>query len=264
MTSSINGNEIVKAIGKGVANALNTNELFMGIEASTFENTDIHPEYITTVEVAKNLVAIDRRVSLEALMRKLRTQAKFLALINEISNPDARRKIEGKLKKYKFGKKDSYRLDILVQRDDTNTLPLLIAEAKLGSRNLKGITQDVKRIMRIFDMYNELNLLARQSMYGAVVFHTMEEGNGTGVAGHKATSLLNEINKYLSKEKTARPWLRFKSGVIKTNGIANPITAYTEDYPDGTSSEVFAKDCYYFAPGIIILGNAPDIDDVDL
>jgi hypothetical protein len=45
--------EIAKAIGEGVAKALSTNQFFLGIEEDAFKNADIHPEYVTTVEVAK-------------------------------------------------------------------------------------------------------------------------------------------------------------------------------------------------------------------
>jgi len=36
--------------------------VFLGIEEDAFTNADIHPEYVTTVEVAKKLTAPDRVV----------------------------------------------------------------------------------------------------------------------------------------------------------------------------------------------------------
>ena len=71
--------EIVSLIGQGVKNAFKTSIQFLGIEIDRFNNTDIHPEYLTTVEVAKSLISGDRHVSLETHMKELRTRARQLA-----------------------------------------------------------------------------------------------------------------------------------------------------------------------------------------
>ena len=41
--------DVVSKIGEGVAEALNTSRLFLGVEEDAFKNSDIHPEYVTTV-----------------------------------------------------------------------------------------------------------------------------------------------------------------------------------------------------------------------
>ena len=63
---------VVERIGKGVREALKTNQLFLGVEQFEFENADIRPEYVTTVKVAEQLTDPEFFVSLEARMKTLR------------------------------------------------------------------------------------------------------------------------------------------------------------------------------------------------
>lgn len=257
---TINAQEIVTSIGKGVANAFATNTLFLGFEVGAFHNADIHPEYVTTVEVAKQLTRPDRQVSLETHMKELRKQARSLACVmTRDGKRPALTTIESALAPYRFGKKDSQRLDILVRLTDAFQPPLLMAEAKLGVRNLSGIIQDVDRIVRLFDMYQALGLLTNHSVYGAVVFHSMEEGNDTGVAGADAQILLQGIRAHLLSMAKTRPWLISKAGLLQEGKIIQPVTGYIEHYEGRASEEVFAKDCFYFAPGLVLLGNVADI-----
>ena len=72
----------IRCIAAGVAKALQTCRFFLGVETEAFENADIHPEYVTTVEVAKTLTGVDRYVSLETHMKDLRTQAGSLARLH--------------------------------------------------------------------------------------------------------------------------------------------------------------------------------------
>lgn len=73
-------------ISEGVSEALDTCRFFLGVETEAFENADIHPEYVTTVEVAKKLTGIERYVSLETHMKNLRRQAGGLARMRCLNN----------------------------------------------------------------------------------------------------------------------------------------------------------------------------------
>ncbi|WP_148560934.1 hypothetical protein [Magnetospira sp. QH-2] len=82
----MNAQEVVNRIGDGVKAALNTNQLFLGVEQFEFENADIHPEYVTTVKVAENLTGPSVVVSLETHMKTLRHQALGSGPIKGIPN----------------------------------------------------------------------------------------------------------------------------------------------------------------------------------
>jgi len=254
--------DIVNSIGAGVARALDTNRLFLGVEVDAFQNADIHPEYVTTVEVAKELTGPDRQISLEAHMKELRRQARAQAWLKEGGTASDMQRVVAKLAPFKFGKKDSRRLDILVRQSDTLQPPLLMVEAKLGVRNLAGVKEDIDRLVRLFDMYETVGLLTDHKIYGAAVFHSMEEGNDTGVAGVRAQALLQGVRSHLASVKAARPWLNAEAGLPGNGTVMQPVAGYTEHYEDGTSEDVFAKDCFHFAPGLVLLGNAADVATV--
>lgn len=258
-TVTMNAQDVVNSIGDGVAGALATNRLFLGVEVDAFQNADIHPEYVTTVEVAKRLTGPEREVSLEAHMKELRRQARALSWMRAGGKMADLPSIDAKLAPFKFGKKDSRRLDILVRQSGALQPPLLMVEAKLGVRNLAGVIRDVDRLVRLFDMYEVAGLLAEHTIYGAAVFHSMEEGNDTGIAGVRAQALLQGVQAHLAAVKTSRPWLNGEAGLPHQGTVMQPVTGYTEHYGNGTSEDVFAKDCFHFAPGLVLLGNATDV-----
>lgn len=258
----MNAQDVVDAIGEGVAGALATNRLFLGIEVDAFQNADIHPEYVTTVEVAKRLTGPEREVSLEAHMKELRRQARMVSWIRAGRKSADLARIDAKLAAFKFGKRDSQRLDILVRGSDALKPPLLMVEAKLGIRNLGGVILDIDRLVRLVDMYKAVDLLAGHMIYGGAVFHSMEEGNDTGMAGERAQALLQGVQTHLAQVKAYRPWLNAEAGVPRRGTVTQAVTGYTEQYDDGTSEDVFAKDCFHLAPGLVLLGNANDVTTV--
>lgn len=256
--------DIVTLIGKGVNKAFETSIKFLGVEIDRFNNTDIHPEYLTTVEVAKSLISGDRHVSLETHMKELRTRARQLASMNKANTGAKLSSIDVTLAGYRFGKADSQRLDILVRLAEEDRPPLLMVEAKLGDGKLPGIIQDIDRILRLFDMYESLGLLTDHKVYGAVVFHSMEEDNTSGATTVAAQSLLAAVNAYLALPSitTGRSWLHTKAGLLQTDSVLQPAVGYVEDYDEEHSETVFAKKSFYFAPGLILLGNDADIPKV--
>ena len=256
--------EIVNLIGLGVENAFKTSTKFLGIDIDRFNNTDIHPEYLTTVEVAKSLISAELHVSLETHMKELRIQSRKMAWANGRMGTLTRSEIDNTLARYKFGEKDSQRIDILVRVGEENRPPLLMIEAKLGDKKLPGIIQDIDRIIRLFDMYESLGLLTSHKVYGAVVFHSMEEDNTSGTITAAAQNLLKDVNKYLASPSVipARSWLHEKAGLLQASSVSEPVTGYVEDYDDGQLETIFAKKSFYFAPGLILLGNDTDIPNV--
>ncbi len=257
---TINAQEIVQAIGNGVAQALSTNQLFLGVEEDASKNADIHPEYVITVEVAKKLTAPDRIVSLETHMKELRRHARGLAWVRSGRAKTALPELDSVLARYRFGKKDSQRIDILVRPSDSQCPPLLIAEAKLGVGNLPGVIQDIERVVRLLTMYSDVGLLGSHDIYGAVLFHFMEEGNDSGVPNQQASNLLMGIDTHLQSLKLTKPWLNAQAKLLTQGATIQPVTGYRETYDDGHEEDVFAKESFTFAPGLVLLGNAADVN----
>jgi hypothetical protein len=257
--------EIVRLIGEGVKKALKTNEFFLGVEEFDFENADIHPEYITTVKVGEQLTGVDRVVSLETNMKTLQRQAymtvRMKALAARSGNPLKRPApvsnlgIDQVRDKYSFGKK---RVDIVVRRS-SDPLPMLIAEAKLGSRNIGGIINDIERIVTLLTMYHEFELLSAGDIYGAVVFHVMKEGAAATSVVSKSQTVLIGINNFLAGLSLTHTWLQHKAGLLKSAQIYQPVRGYEEAHEDDQVEQVLGKDQFFFAPGLVLLGNAQDI-----
>lgn len=262
--------EIVKRLGAGVRAALKTNELFLGIERGAFENADIHPEYVTTVKVAEQLTEPEYVVSLETRMMELRRHARDMAQMRAFAQkPPMQRTpggasgaiIDARLAKYGFGKK---RLDILVRRDDPSAPPVLFAEAKLGAKNVSGILEDVNRVVRLMAMYQEFELLTGRSVYGAVVFHVMAEGDKATTLHQDTLGVLGQIQSHLMSLSMAHSWMKQKAGLLSSAQVSEPIQGYEEIQLDGSSEMVFGKEQFAFAPCLALMGTASDIPTVAL
>jgi len=254
----------VRCIGAGVAEAFDTCRFFLGVETETFENADIHPEYVTTVEVAKKLTRVDRYVSLETHMKDLRRQAGGLARLRSMNDRKRWAEIADLLKEYRFGEKDSRRIDIVVRPSSEDRPPLLLAEAKLGISNVAGVIQDIDRVTCLLTMYHRLGLLDRYQIYGAILFHSAKEGGGEEAAALAAQKLLTTVEAHLSSVRETYPWLHAKAGILATNARHQPVQAYWEQYGEGEGEgeSVFAKTSFTFAPGLILLGNGEDVATV--
>jgi hypothetical protein len=253
-----------KCIGAGVAEAFRTCRFFLGVETEAFENADIHPEYVTTVEVAKTLTGIDRYVSLETHMKDLRKEARQLALMRAWGKPGSRPAIADILKLFTFGTKDSCRIDIVVRPSSEEQPPYLLAEAKLGVRNVAGITSDIDRVIRLLDMYHQLGLLDQNPVYGAVLFHSAQEGGSSESAALAAQGLLTKVDRHLSALKVEHPWLKTKAGLLSSEATHKPVQGYWEQYgeDDGDGEMVFAKKSFTFAPGLVLMSHRADVDNV--
>jgi hypothetical protein len=254
--------EIVERIGNGVRSALETCQLFLGVEVAEFENADIHPEYVTTVKVAEKLTGPEYAVSLETHMKTIRGLARGLARRRNWKS-SRWSELEDILAKYSFGKKDTQRLDILVLTSDSSAPPVLFAEAKLGAAKLPGIINDIQRILRLLTMYKELDLLNEPySVYGAVVFHIMEEGQGATQLVSHASKVLTGVKEHLETQGLSHDWLKYKADLLHSGRVDQPISGYEELQDDGTTDSVFAKEEFSFAPGLVLLGHTQDIETV--
>jgi len=254
----------VRCIGEGIAEAFNTCRFFLGVESETFKNTNIHPEYVTTVEVAKKLTGFDRHVSLETHMKDLRREAGGLARLSSLNDQKRWAEIADLLKKYRFGEKDSRRIDIVVRPSSEDRPPLLLAEAKLGISNVAGVIQDIDRVTCLLTMYHRLGLLDRYRIYGAILFHSAKEGGGEEAAALAAQNLLTTVETHLSSVKATYPWLLAKAGILSAKAQHQPVQAYWEQFGEGEGEGefVFAKTSLTFAPGLILLGNGEDVETV--
>ena len=111
-------------------------------------------------------------------------------------------------------------------------------------------------------MYDSVGLLKDHTIYGAAVFHSMVEGNDTGAASVRAQTLLQGIRAHLATVVASRPWLKWSAGLPSVGTVIQTMTGYTEHYEDGSTEDVFAKDCFHFAPGLVLLGNAAEVPTV--
>jgi hypothetical protein len=257
----MDANEVVQAVGRGVVAALRTSELLLGVEEFASRNADIHPEYITTVKVAEKLTGPDRVVSLEALMKDIRRDAEFLARLKDLKASANWPAIAATLKRpaYCFGKK---RLDILVRESSTERPPLLMVEAKLGVKNAAGILADVDRLVTLFEMYQAVGALQGHAVYGAVVFHAMQETGTAATLPTYAGALLSSVQSHLANLSQQNSWLQFNAGLLSATLIQQPVQGYREDHDDGTSENVFEKDQFAFQAGMILIGTTADVATV--
>lgn len=258
----MNAQQVVDKIGSGVQAALKTNQLFLGVEQFEFENADIHPEYVTTVKVAEKLTGPEFVVSLETHMKTLRRQAIGIARIQNMKDKDRRDEIVGRLSRYKFGKKDSQRLDVLVLSADSLSPPHLMAEAKLGVHNLPGLLNDIDRIVKLLSMYEEAGAFNGHAVYGAVVFHLMREKVDVNGLKPHAQSFLAGISAHLSNLSSKYAWLNHKADLLTSWHVSEGVSGYQEYHDDGTVEDVFGKEGFAFTPGLVLLGNGADIPNV--
>lgn len=255
--------EIVDKVGAGVLAALDTCERFLGIEAFAFQNADINPEYITTVKVAEKLTAPERVVSLEASMKGLRGNAAGVGRWNNFKSKTAWGAIAEAIRKanYAFGKE---RVDIRVDEASGDRPPLLIVEAKLGVHNTKGVEKDIDRLVKLFDLYEDTGALAKHAMYGAVVFHAMQEQGTEDTLPDFSKKMFDHIEGHLKVLRAARPQLNLRAGPLSATLRVGDICGDIEVHPDGWVERKFEKHGYAFQAGLVLIGNAPDVLTVKL
>ena len=254
---------IVNNIGKGIECALRTKEIFLGIERFQFENADVHPEYMMTVKVAESFIDPDTVVAIEAHMKMLRLHAIGLNNLYRGKYKAQQNIVRAKLESSKFEAMDGRRLDILVGPSDNHYPPHLVAEAKLGIGNISGVLEDINRILLLLDMYNELGINNCNTTYGAVVFHIMREGDKADNLSAEANDFLKEIDNHLNTKSSEFQWLQHQSGLLHASKIYRDVSGYEEHYEDGYREEIFAKEKFSLAPGLVFLGSTPDVSCVN-
>lgn len=266
----ITADDIVGEISEGVINAFQTSKFLLGA-ASISDYPQIKPEYLVTVEVAKRLSQMERKVGIETHMESLQSSAHANALTKAFLKYKGRTNHEYKARRaeieailakseFQFSPNGTKRIDIAVFSEDCK--PLLIAEAKLGGQAPDAIIADIDRVIKLLKMHRELGV--DDNLYGAVFFYRMLKGGShSGVCG-RAKDLLNRINSHLENEKTKpdQGWIRAKAGLLTRGKITEPVQVYEELHDDGSAEDVFARKGFSFAPGLILLGHAEDIQAV--
>lgn len=250
--------EIIDRVGAGVLAALDTSERFLGVEAFAYRNADIKPEYITTVKVAEQLTAPERVVTLEASMKGLRGRAAGVGRWNNLNSKSAWSAITAAIRQanYAFGKE---RVDIRVDEASGDRPPLLIVEAKLGVQNTKGVEKDIDRLVNLFDLYENTGALTKHVMYGAVVFHAMQEQGTKDTLPAFSQKMFEHIEAHLRVLRLARPHLNFRANPLSATLRIGDICGDIEVHPDGTVERTFEKHGYAFQAGLVLIGNALDV-----
>ena len=251
---------VVDDIGQGVQNAFKTCEHFLGLDKVQHTNADISPEYIVTVKVAESLAGADFVVRAEEVMKDLKSRAKGFSRMNNLGNSKTWKTLEKKIDKYKFGKKDTQRLDILVASDATSSPPYLVAEAKLGVDNEAGVCEDINRIVKLLAMFEVSGAFADHAIYGAVIFHIMCQGVDTKKITRQSKNLLNGIDNHVANKQKQHKWLKYNFGLLKQYRVVENTRTYIIDHGDEPPEDV--KDSFVFMPGLVLFGNADDVDTV--
>ena len=250
MPNIMNAQYIVDKVGKGVTDALKTNQSFLGIEQFYSENANIRPEYVMTVKIAEKLTAADFIVILEAPMKELKWQSSWL---DKAKNKDN--------KNFKYEKENSERLDILVRSPDNFHPPHLMAEIKLGTRNLVGVTKDIDRICELLSMYESFGAFENHDIYGAVIFHAMKEKVGEADLKNTMDDFITKIEKHCETLKNKHMWLKYKAGLLSNFKIIEGASGSQVCYDNGAVENVLDKVGFAFMPGLVLLGNADDVEE---
>ncbi|WP_165795754.1 hypothetical protein, partial [Methylobacterium frigidaeris] len=154
------------------------------------------------------------------------------------------------------------RVDIVVFTSDPSELPLLISEAKLGSQTADAIIADIDRVVTLLQMHRDLGF--NENIYGAVFFYKMTKGGSISDVQRDSSVLLARINSHLCDKKSDpnNKWLKFKADLLTRENYSEPIQAYEELHDDGSSEMVFTRQGFAFAPGLVLLGQADDVETV--
>ena len=75
----------------------------------------------------------------------------------------------------------------------------------------------------------------------------------------RSSNLLDAIRAHLRELSDAHTWLRHEADLLRPFEVEEPVYGYREFYDDGSYENVFGKDKFAFAPGLVLLGNADDI-----
>ena len=244
-------------IGQGVRNALHTCERFLGLDRIQEQNADIHTEYIVTVKVAEKFASADTVVKLENQMKELKSRAKSFARHRNMDDwskgSDIMECIEDN---YKFGEIDTQRLDISVAPHDSSRPPYLMVEVKLGANKKAGILEDMRRIVKLLEMFQFSGALDEYIVYGAVVFHIFYENVNQEGLTTKSQKLLTDIESLAIQKVGNNALLKYRIERLDKFGVEHIEVRDTECNPDEPPDY---KNDFAFTPCLVLFGNAADI-----
>lgn len=257
----MNAQKVVNCIAQGMRSAHALSKSFLGAEQIYYEVPIIRPEYLATVKIAEQLTDPSMCVTLEASMKDLRSKVCSELRIMKNNLPKGWSKSIGE--RFRFGKKDGERLDILVSPSVAFEYPILLLEIKLSAKNISGLKKDVDRVLKVMSMYNELDVLKKQKIYAAVVFHELIEGVGIVDYNKSLKKYIQKLGEFCESKSKEHKWLRHKVGLLMRAAVSEPIKGQEIVYAEGQTELEFCREQYVFSPGLILLGNAPDIQTVE-
>ena len=245
-------------IGQGVRNALHTCERFLGLDRIQEQNADIHTEYIVTVKVAERFASADTVVNLENQMKELKSRAKSFARYRNIDNLEKGNNIIKRIEdNYKFGQIDTQRLDISVAPHNSWRPPYLMVEVKLGANKKAGILEDMRRIVKLLEMFQFSGALDKHTVYGAVVFHIFYENVNQQGLTTKSKKLLEDIESLAIQQVNNNAWLKYRIDRLDKFSVEHIETRDNECNTDEPPED--KKKDFAFTPCLVLFGNAADI-----
>jgi hypothetical protein len=261
--------EITQSIGRGIEAAFKTSKEFRGLEIVE-NNTDIKPEYISTVKIGENLTGAYRIVELETKMGKIKRDILGNTFFNQpkksvkFGSPwEQMEKLRKKLLDYDLGKKGGKKIDVAVRKNEESP-PFLLVEIKLSSCSIKKLKEDIDRLVMVLSMYFDAGLFSSKNIYGVLAFHFMKEESDESNLSDDACKRFTELNDYLTEKAEAYPWLNYNLGLIKDFSSSEDTTIFEEMDSDGKCHLELDKLGYNFSPAMVLLGNASDIKDAPL
>lgn len=236
--------EVKDALCKGFSAARKFNEVALGIELSDFRHGVVGTEYVATVEIARRLFfPIERCVAIELPAKQIRKaihgSQNSIALNLRIRDRKQGNKEIMRLKtvaeNYKFGKKDSQRVDIAVLDQDAR-MPKVVIEIKIHNGSYDRFENDIKRTAKLVQMYSELAKPNSHDFFGVASIYHQKIGEDFSSGSANMSILTNRINDMVSSVSLEFPALDIRletvcSGEepIRVSDKGEPEEALTRD-----------------------------------
>jgi hypothetical protein len=193
--------EVKSALSEGFSAARKFSEQALGADLSNYEHGIVGIEYVATVKVAEYLMGFDRSVFIEKQCRDLRHSVvgvrRLKAMFSVLSSGVEQRSVltqsrESELLqikeiagRYKFGKKDTKRIDIVVL-DDEGRLPRVAIEIKIHNGSFGRFEEDVRRISELVQMCADLKVAEVEKFFGVASIYLQEVGSGVSTIASKS------------------------------------------------------------------------------
>lgn len=251
-------------IGLGFKKARSFCETPQGWEGLISTPTIVKYEYIVTVKIAEQLSRAERVVGVEVPFSTIRNcsgnEVRFSSLQSNKNIEDEslgfeaprnwrrsfqakRRKIAQTLMPYKFGKKDSKRVDVAIF-DGENQRALAAIEIKLFRGSYSGFKEDIRRVSDLVAMRHELGLVFKGV---ATIFFQKKGGRSGEVLTLKQTARMERIK---SEYAAKYPTLKFSLDTV-CEGSDEPVIQQADPCND-VIEEVLKERVSYCGRAILV------------